>query len=867
MDTIHPRIKTYERPLAVCLLIVIALSSLSGCAPATQAAPDPAKTIQVFYYGPASPGKLAAALDVAESGGFLKLVDQPAQADVLFLNGVPADLAPVRSRILSGAGLVLVADASLTQSQASQLFGQGITLAPHQDPLSLVSPAGTSDPLGTEIAWNSSPQVRERVEFMGLPLAPIVVGYENNETILGSLPAGKGQALVFSAFLDGENSQIQDWSYFNYFIYALVERAAGRAPLTFGDYPGSPVPHATDRNALLLLMALMVATAFLVFFLVRRYSKAHPEALDQIVADQARFAQREAGTRWETAGFHRPLSGFLVALSLGLFMFIPLIIYQNLILPVYILPSAQALGIWGRVTQFFNLAWLFFDMGTSVAFIKYLSQYRVHDPRKGIQFGQLFVWWQALSGAVQVALVIAISSALLPRTAYAFYAWSIIIHTFIQIPGFYQVMRHALNGFQRQDYARYLDLGLNVIMPMLVQPVFVGIMYAWGSANPVFGSTLGGLLGLGVAAYAAELFTFLIGVWLYRRIGYSVRLLFLAHFDWEVVKTGFKFGVFEMLGSVAWSIGQAAEIGITQIRLVNYAEIWGNWVLAQNFIFAFNVIQTLFEGVMPAISEAISNGRRLLSQYYSVMAYKWGGIGSAFITAVLLAVADRFILGASGPDFERAASYVVPLTVWGGIQYFSWVGDNVQLGANKPYLKSIMIFSEQAIRIVLAWILLERFQIYGLIVAYFVGLLAKGFTVYFINHRICFPQRYYFWQSLAAPVLAGAVHFVFLRWLTGFIWQGDQISSVLIFFIGILPSFPVYMFLYGLFGGWDASTLEELKNAVALTGFARPLAWIIWASTALGARLSPLHGRFPIAIRAAALDEAQLLTQEKIKLV
>jgi O-antigen/teichoic acid export membrane protein len=50
----------------------------------------------------------------------------------------------------------------------------------------------------------------------------------------------------------------------------------------------------------------------------------------------------------------------------------------------YILPSAKALGIWGRVTQFFNVAWLFFDMGTSAAFVKFLAEYRVHDPRRGI---------------------------------------------------------------------------------------------------------------------------------------------------------------------------------------------------------------------------------------------------------------------------------------------------------------------------------------------------------------------------------------------------------------------------------------------------------------------------------------------------
>jgi O-antigen/teichoic acid export membrane protein len=506
-------------------------------------------------------------------------------------------------------------------------------------------------------------------------------------------------------------------------------------------------------------------------------------------------------------------------------------------------------------------------MGTSIAFIKYLSEHRVHDPRKGIQYGQVFVWWQALSGAIQVALVIALASTVAPNSAYAIYAWSVIFHSFIQIPGFYQVMRHALTGFQRLDYSRLLDIGLNVLLPMVVQPVFVTIMFTWGRSHPVFGGAMGGLLGMGVAAYAAELLTFLLGLWLYRRVGYNARILFLAHFDWEVVKTSFKFGVFEMLGSAAWAFGQAMEIAITQTRLINYAEIWGNWGLAQNFIFAFNVTQTLNDGVMPAISEAISNGKRILSQYYSVMAYKYNALTSAFIGAVLLAVAPKFILGSTGIEFQRAALYVIPLTIWGAVQFPSWVGDNVQLGANKPWLKSILVFSEQIIRVALVFLLLARFQVTALIIAYFVGLFAKGVTAYIINHKVCFAQRFYIWQSLVAPLLAGVVHYLLLSGLANFIWKGDQITSVLIFLIGILPSFPLYVFLYGLFGGWDKETLIELKEAVGLTGSVRWLTrWGIYEPTALGARISPLNNRFPITNRLEAMKEARELTAEKVKL-
>jgi O-antigen/teichoic acid export membrane protein len=611
----------------------------------------------------------------------------------------------------------------------------------------------------------------------------------------------------------------------------------------------------------------MLVTAFGLFFFVRRYSRDHPEVLDAIVSDRSRFEVREAGQGWEQVGFHRPLSGFLVALSTGVVLFIPLIIYQNLILPSFILPSAQALGIWGRVTQFFNLAWFFFDMGTSLAFVKYLSQHRVNDPKRGIQFGQVFVWWQFLSGAVQVALVVALAATIAPRSAYALYAWSVIIHALIQIPGFYRVFLYAFGGFQRMDFARYLDLGLNVLLPMIVQPIFVGIAYAWGRAHPAFGGAMGGLLGMGIAAYAAEVLTFLLGLGLYRRIGLNARVLFLAHFDWEVVKASFRFGVFEMLGSAAWSAGQAAEIWITQARLINYAEIWGNWVLAQNFVFAYNVVATLGDGVMPSISEAISHGRKILSQYYAVMTYKWGGMISAFLAAVLLAVGPRFILGASGPDFARAASYAVPLLIWGAVQYPSWVGDNVQNGSNKPYLKSALVTGEQVIRVVLALVLLQHYQVNALIIAYFVGLLAKGFTAYYVNHKLCFPQRFFFWQSVGAPLLAAGTHYLLMDRFSALVWKGDQVTSILIFFVGVLPSLPIFMFLYGFFGGWDDATLHEFEEAAAMTGPVHGLVeWLMVKPTGLGARWSLLRNRFPITIRPAAMEEARSLTVEKVRL-
>ncbi len=844
------------------LLLLVALVGMFIPALSARATGLP---LNIYYAG--ADGGVRTALGLDKD---VRFTSDPALADVFVLNGkIPAaDGAAIATRVQGGAGLLLVLGPNLTGQAVGLLLGSPVSLVAKNDALSLAPLPGSQDSVVKSVIWDSAPQVRERFDLTGSQLTPLVTGFGDNSLVLGAQKIGSGQAFVLTAFLDGNtNTELTQWPYFNYLVYHLAQRAAGRRPQSFADYPASPVPHKIEQTVLVSLMAVVLATAFIAFWLVRRYSLAHPEELDAIVINREEYAAKEAHTAWEQIGFHRPLGGFFVMLFLGLLLFVPIIIYQNLILPVFILPSAQALGMWGRVLQFFTVIFTFFEMGTSTAFIKYLSEYRINDPRKGIMFGQVFVWWQALSGAFQTALVVILACTVLPRTAYAIYAWSVIVHMFINIPGFYRIMRHALTGLQRSDYAQVIDLGWSLVFQMFAQPVFVGIMLFWGRSHPAFGTTMSGLIGLGIAGYAVEVMSFGLGLWLYKRLGYSARIYFLAHFDWATVWKSFRFGVFEMLGSGIWGLGQSLEILITQSRLVNYSEVWGNWVLAQNFVYGFNAIASLYEGLMPSISEAISHGKKMLGQYYSSIAYKWGGMLSAMLGSMMLAVADRFILGASGPEFVRAAIYAIPLLLWGSVQFGSWVSDMVQRGSNHPWLIMTMTLVEQITRITLAVLLLKQLQIYALILAYFVGILAKDIIGYFVNNRICYRQRFFFWQSLVAPVLAGLVNYAFLRWVTGLVWQKDQLTSVLIFFIALVPSYPIFAFLYAFFGGWDDDTLEEVHQAAALASFMKPLAWLFWAASSVGARISPLHGRFPITNRAGALAEAEALQADRVSLV
>jgi len=847
------------RKIGILLPLLIIL--LTACAPVPAKGVTPVK---VYYAG--ENGGVKTALDLAAQAGTVILVSDMADAGMLVLNGIVPTGALERAQ--AGTGVVLILGEGVTEAQASELLGTPVTLRKAEDAVSLTDARGASDPLLKEIIWNGAPQVRERFMLGGLDShwQALVSAYENGEGILYQLP---GRKFVVTAVVSGEaNPQIQEWGYFNYLIYHLAARGGGEMPLSFADFPVSPVPHANDRNTLFVFLGAELLFFFGAFLIVRRFSLRHPEALDSLIADKARFQVKEASTAWEQVGFHRPLSGLLVGMGIGILLFIPLIAYQDFILPQFILPSAQALGMWGRVTQFFGLTWAIWDFGTAAASMKFLSQYRVSDPRRGFQYMQVYVWWQALSGAIQVALVVALTSMGIVRTPYALFAWSIVVHSLIQIPGFYGVMRNTLNALQRNDYARYIDAAWAILIPVATQLVMVPVFYAWGRAHPAIGPAMGGVIGLGAAAYALELCSFLLGLWLYKRLGYKASIIFMAHFDWSIIRETFRFGFFEMLGGILLAGGAALEIWVTQNGLVNYSETWGNWLLAGNFLLAFTVTTNLFDGVMPAVSEALSSGRRLLSQYYSVQSYKWGAIASAVLAAVLLVAAPRFIIGSSGVEFQRAAVLAIPLTIFGSLQFLGWLGDAIFLGANKPALRALLILGEQTIRIVLMLVLLERFQIMALLIAYLVAMVVRGLAAYFVADKFCFPQRFYFWQSLAAPALAAVAQYLFLSLLAKFIWQNNEISSIALLFIALVPCMPVFFFFYALLGGWDDDGLEEAAKACGMTGFLRQIVNIIFiVPSRWGARISPLHNRFPITMRNLAQSEARSLTDEKVKLV
>jgi O-antigen/teichoic acid export membrane protein len=382
---------------------------------------------------------------------------------------------------------------------------------------------------------------------------------------------------------------------------------------------------------------------------------------------------------------------------------------------------------------------------------------------------------------------------------------------------------------------------------------------------------MGGVFGLAIGVYVSQVLVFVVGYILFKRLGFNASVLFFAHFDRKTITSALRFGTPITIAGVAGGLGYAVQTALIAAYLLNWTEVQGNWdvVSPQGLLLAYSAVGGLYHGLMPAISEAFSNHRQMLTRYYVAQGFKYGGLFSAFVASALIGAGDRFILGALGEDYQRAAGLMLAMGLWGMIQFPAWFSDRFQEGTGRPDLQMWMLIMEQSVRILLMFLLMPSLGLNGLILAYFVALALKDVIAWWVNGRMILSFRIYWWQTAVAPLLAGLINVALLR-LLGDAMGGDeinQIMAVVLFFAALLLSLPVFFFFSGLFGGWDDAGLAELRRAAGLSSLGKPISWLIYYASAVAARLSPLHARFPIDIYGPAQAEARTLTAERASLV
>ena len=656
------------------------------------------------------------------------------------------------------------------------------------------------------------------------------------------------------------------WPYFNYVLHAAGSAAAGQSAVPFAEWPGAPVPQ--DRARLLYAVSLPIAWAlfFLLYRVARRRGRARPDAARDFFAaiEAASAGRKRAGgdsqAGWNRAGFARPLGGYLTLVAAMSF-----VVGAYLVLQWFfnseVQPFPEAVGLWETPWQTLIIVALLFEMGTNDASVKYFAEDRVARPADALANFQFYVWWAFFQRLMQTTLIGAAAIFLIPHWRdYAVFSIFALLFAFKGLPSIAPLGRFVASGLQRFDVQSILDLIESKILRYLAPIPFVLAGRAWGAGRPEYGEIYGAAIGLALGYLAMTLLTLALGLVALRLMGVPIRSLFLAQFDWRLVKRQFLFGGKIALGAEPIFLVNAIEAVVITIYFANFTAWQGiEDLLMVKMLMLFQFAGPFYTGAVSAVSEAYSAGKRALTRYYIARFFQFGYLFHATIYSLMLALGQVWI-AALGDQYERAIEFLPLTLVYGLLWPAVFISDNALKGAGRPLTLLALMYIEYGVRIGLIIVLVPAMGFMGLVAAGLSATALKAVLSWAVNHRTLVGFHVSLRSTLLAPAVAGAANY--LLWLGVMTaWAPDDVPGVLaLMCVAAGLSFLVTFFIAGLAGGFDREALAELDDATEMTSMPlRLVAGALSAAARTGARLCPIEVR-PLPFTREALAEADDLT-------
>lgn len=819
-------------------------------------------TVGVYYVG--QEDVVAAA--IRQAAPYLVVVDQPDLAQVLVINdaALTPEAAALSRKVQQGdVGLVVFCGPQFPQNieELSVLLGVSAFGIARQDRSAPVQEGVETDPLQRAIAWSSAPAIRSRTVISNPNLLLPIVTTRAGEPVLQRL-RGRTQTQVFlvGGWLGApDNAAWPAWPYFRYLVYRLIAEAADAPRVrSFANYPNAPVLQGRARRSLLGGSVVLLGLTVGAFYLARRRLFLEPHVLDALAV---RPTSSEAA--WESVGFHRPLVGFLILFSVGLLLLGVLVGYRSYIVPHVLLPWRQVQRFRDQVLSWLEIVWLLFDMGVGIAVIRYVATLLARHPQRAFRYLQFYVWWRLVGGAVQLSLVAGFTAIFLPTSPWAHLTFYLVAYTLLQVPGFLSVFRlffRATQQFHREQVLTVIEL----LGPVALQSVGIVLMRRWGATHPGVGEALGGVLGLALGLYLSRWLVFGVGLLRYRRAGYSMAALLLPGFDARVVARALGFGGRITLGALAVPLGAMVQLPLVAAALPQLDRLQQPWAAMTVVALAYELVALgLYPALLPAIAEAFDRGYPSLLRYYVSQGLRYGiGVG-VFLLAVLSAVGEDVVVGFWGTPYRLVGRWLLPMAMaWSALRGVQGALDWVLMAVDRPALASWLTLGEHLLRTGLIVGLLPRWGWPGLLVAYLAPLLLRLGMAWLSIQRQAGHVRVYLWQTFIAPAGAGYLLYRLLTWMGDVGQVATPLAGGLLLTGALTLTLPLFGFLTALLGGWDKGGIAELRRATAMSGVVAPLVGVFTLSVRLGA-LSPLHGRFPMALREPAEEEARALTMSR----
>jgi O-antigen/teichoic acid export membrane protein len=374
---------------------------------------------------------------------------------------------------------------------------------------------------------------------------------------------------------------------------------------------------------------------------------------------------------------------------------------------------------------------------------------------------------------------------------------------------------------------------------------------------------MGVVFGFAVGSFVAHSLLIDISAFVYHAVGLRLGTIFCAHFDRATIAGALSCGLKLSSGRAIAALSTAIVPFLIGRRLDDFLEL--NEFFFFVFALTFGYLEAsayIFSMLMPSISESLAAGKLALTRRYIDQGLRWGLLFLAILGAAFFSFSDIFIRGLLPPQFARALGVLGLMHLWRVIDFTARLPDEVFQSSGRTGLLAWAIIIEHASLLAVVGLLLGRFGFSGLFYAFIVGSVIKSVFSWFMMIRHVIRPLISWWQTIASPILTGIVNCALLRAIA--IWQwmgpGHPLNTAATIILMLVVSLPIGMFVSGLLG-WDESSLGEFRDATDLVPSPfDSVARFALGVLQLGARLSPLAGRFPERLGADAASEAKALT-------
>ncbi|MHA1717732.1 MAG: hypothetical protein ACTSXP_18975, partial [Promethearchaeota archaeon] len=580
---------------------------------------------------------------------------------------------------------------------------------------------------------------------------------------------------------------------------------------------------------------------------------------------------------WDEIGFHRPIGGFWYKLILEVgILLIPVLLVSFMLKYIYPYPTSK--GYEQTFSGLFIFVFTIFDIGTCNTISRFIADENVKNPRGIVQYIQYFIWYQAITGLVQITVISYYALYIAPNTALAYGSWIMLAVVTKQWPGFPGVFKGTLNALQQFQKKNMIDFIQGEAFQRVTEIVFVLIGKYWGATNPQIGELLGISIGAVFGLYLDDIIASFVSAWFLSKslkpYGVTFSQMFGVDFDWRLVKRCTFFGLKTGFPGL---ISAGVQL-FSLVLALNYIPQYTTFIVLKNMAIQLVALTQRLtdQDFTPLLTEAYQNGKKKLVKYYNAHALRFYAINSGFAIAIMLTVISIFeqlFIGLRLYRYLFTIPFLIPALIYRASKPYVNFPNQVLIAADKA--NQILFFNlmEQSLRVAFLYLTIVVFRIqdlgtwgivYTLTLGDFPAVVLKMIVAYVYIHFKVIKFKLMIWQGIVVPILSCGILFsIFLIFKALFLDLLFSFNFILAIIIGIVFLaalvlvfyFPLTVFL----GGWDKNSIRDFMKVKKMAGPSKILVVPIANSVFFTAQHAKLHDRFRFDDREAYQELKDLI--------